>query len=112
MKCKECGADVSDKAAVCQHCGAPVAKPKPSTSNAALIVVPVGAVVLFAVLGTLLPPKPPDPEAEAKAVARKTIELCWQEQQRKSLSPDTQRFIAGACEQAEADFIRRYGHKP
>ena len=44
--------------------------------------------------------------------SRRAIEVCWDEQQRKSLDPAQQRFIAGACESMEAKFVAKYGHKP
>lgn len=52
------------------------------------------------------------PEGKAKAKLRHGIELCWQEQQRKSLTPDVQRFIAGACEKMERDFEDRFHVRP
>lgn len=74
--------------------------------------VVIGFVALSWIVHPFLPASPHSQEAQDKALARKTIEACWREQQRKSLSPETQRFIAGACEQGEADFYRRNGHKP
>jgi hypothetical protein len=111
VKCIECGQPLSTQAATCPHCGAPAPKPvkKPRTG---WLVWPVGIVMALVVLAWILPPAPHSQEAQDKALARKTIEACWREQQRKSLSPETQRFIAGACEQGEADFYRKYGHKP
>jgi hypothetical protein len=38
--------------------------------------------------------------------------LCWQEQKRKSLSPDLGRFVAGACEKMEADFRAKHHREP
>ena len=47
-----------------------------------------------------------------KSKARQVIEMCWDEQERKSLSAGEAQFIAGACERMEEDFLRKYGHKP
>lgn len=52
------------------------------------------------------------PEAQERMRARDAIDLCWKEQQRKSLDPGAQRFIAGACEKMESDFTERYGQRP
>lgn len=49
------------------------------------------------------------PEAKAKHRARDKINLCWEEQRRKSLTPADQRFIASVCEKLEAEFVRDYG---
>lgn len=39
-------------------------------------------------------------------------ELCWQDHDRKSLDPETKRFVAGACEMKEREFVTKYGHNP
>ena len=44
--------------------------------------------------------------------ARRVIELCWEDQKRKSLDPATQRLVAGVCENLEAKFVAKLGHKP
>ena len=108
IKCNECGVQISDAAAACPHCGAPVPK-KPPTG---WLVWPVGIVFVLVVIAGIMPPSPHSQEAQDKAIARQTIETCWKEQQRKSLSPELQRFVAGACEKAEADFRRQYGREP
>lgn len=55
---------------------------------------------------------PVSPERQAKRDARAAIELCWEGQGKKSNSPSVGRFIAGACEKMEDDFVKQYGHKP
>ena len=52
------------------------------------------------------------PEGKERAKARDAIELCWKEQQRKSLDPAQARFIAGACEKMEDDFRRKHNRNP
>lgn len=52
------------------------------------------------------------PESEAKARARRTIETCWDNQEKKSNTPDMARMIAGACEKLEDDFRARFSAEP
>ena len=49
---------------------------------------------------------------EERRTVRDAIDLCWQDQQRKSNAPDIARFIAGACEKMENDFRNKYGVNP
>jgi len=43
---------------------------------------------------------------------RMAIKLCWKDQERKSLTPAEQRFIAGACESMEAKYREKHGRIP
>lgn len=52
------------------------------------------------------------PSLQERGSARRAIELCWSEQSRKSMSPDEQRFIAGACEGMERKFEAKYNARP
>lgn len=52
------------------------------------------------------------PEGQQRSRDRDAIDLCWKDQQRKSLDSGSQRFIAGACERMEADFRTRTGRNP
>lgn len=73
---------------------------------AAWIVGIVAAFLLFgAVAGS-------SPQAKEKAKARAAIDLCWEEQKRKSIDPPAQRFIAAACESMENRFVTEFGHRP
>jgi hypothetical protein len=67
VKCKECGAQVSDQAGKCPHCGAKVAKP---TSR--LTIGLVGLVSIFMVKcvydQSTRPPPPPPPAKSADQV--------------------------------------------
>lgn len=49
---------------------------------------------------------------QPKEQDRRAIDLCWEEQKRKSLDPQQQRFIAGACELMERNFTQKYGQRP
>lgn len=71
-----------------------------------IVGLAVAAFVVFAIVDAN------DPTSQAKASARNAIELCWSEQSRKSLTPGTQRFVAGACEQMERDFVQKYHARP
>lgn len=66
----------------------------------------VVAFVLWALIRT------PSPDEQAQSSQRRAIELCWSDQQRKSLPPDQARFIAGACESMEAQYRTRWGRAP
>lgn len=52
------------------------------------------------------------PEGQARSHERSAIELCWDGQKRKSLSPEEARFIAGACEKMEADYRAKWNRDP
>lgn len=47
-----------------------------------------------------------------KGKDRQVIELCWQDQGRKSLDPGAARFVAGACEMLEQRFREVHGTEP
>lgn len=101
--CRECGKEISDTAKTCPHCGAGVPRTK------WWLWVPLGLVVAFLAFGALVGNSP---EAREKAKERAAIDLCWDGHERKSLEPDTQRFIAQVCEKMESDFQLKHGHRP
>jgi hypothetical protein len=107
VACKECKKEISDATRICPSCGA-----KQWTSPWVWIVsapiIAFGAIMVFGALNSANQ----SPEDEAKHRSRAAVELCWQEQQRKSLDPSTQRFVASTCEMMEQKFLERYGHKP
>lgn len=72
-------------------------------------VWPLGGLAFF-VFWALV--RTPTPEENAKSAARDVIEACWKEQGRKSHDAAAARFIAGACEKAEADFRAKYRVSP
>jgi hypothetical protein len=53
-----------------------------------------------------------DPATAERWRAADAIDLCWEEQKRKSLSPNSQQFVAGTCEMMENDFRQKYGRNP
>jgi hypothetical protein len=52
------------------------------------------------------------PDGEARIKERRTIEACWEQQGRKSLTPQAARFVAGACEKLEADYRAKWNRDP
>jgi len=103
--CRECGKEISTTAKACPNCGASV----PRSGMPKWLWVPIGLVagfVLMLVIGALAPP--PDEEDRA----RMTIKACWEQQGRKSNTPDTARGLAGACEWMEREFQAKYRHAP
>lgn len=68
-----------------------------------------GAVAAFLIFGATVGNTP---EAKARMASKDAISLCWKEQERKSLTPGAQRFVAGACEKMEADYRAKWGRNP
>lgn len=52
IKCRECGTEISDKAAACVKCGAPLKAIKPKGKTGCLPVI-FGVVAVFVVIGAL-----------------------------------------------------------
>jgi hypothetical protein len=67
------------------------------------------AAAAFIAFGFMLPDTP---ETRERAHSREVIRSCWHEQERKSLSPEAARFVAGACEQMESDFRAKWNLEP
>lgn len=100
--CSECNKEMSTTAKVCPNCGA-----TQNTSSGAWrwwVGIPLVLFIVMIVAG--------QGGDKQKAQSRAAIDLCWNEQERKSLDPSGARFIAGACERMESEFIQKYGHKP
>lgn len=66
-----------------------------------VIGLPVAFLAFLFALGAILKATDTPPSASTQSSA--AIDLCWQEQAKKSNTPDQARFIAGACEKMEAD---------
>ena len=74
----------------------------------ALIVAAVlfGCFMLFGFI------RSSDPEVQARRKEEQAIQLCWEDQGRKSLDPQTARFVAGMCEELERRYVAKHGRKP
>ncbi|MCX5592542.1 SHOCT domain-containing protein [Alcaligenes endophyticus] len=71
----------------------------------------LGAVVVFVLLLLLGQCKLSEGLTE-KQNARNSIKYCWEETERKALSPSEQRFTARTCEYMESEFEKKYGYQP
>ncbi len=101
--CHECGGEIGTSARWCPKCGARVPRTK------WWLWIPLALLLAFFVFGAVVSTTP---AAKERAAARQVIELCWEEQQRKSIDPPTQRFVASTCEMLERDFTQKYGVRP
>lgn len=122
ISCSECRREISDKAAACPNCGAPVGSAAPITNRWAeppvqkkssiwkwVLGVPIGGFVLMMIIGSC---SGNTPEGESRAASRSAIKACWNEQGRKSLDPAMGRLVASACEKMERDFRDKWGVSP
>jgi hypothetical protein len=121
-RCSECSREISDKAAACPGCGAPVTKaaptPPPPKSigqknvgcGTVVIVFVVLGVIFLAILGKINPEDPAVREERQRAAL--AIEICWKDYEKKSLDPGTKRFVASVCEKMEGDFRKKYRRDP
>ena len=105
--CRECGAEISTTAKACPKCGA---KPKRRRLWPWLLSTPFLALGALFLLGSIMDAV--DYKPSEKSQARRAIELCWDNQGRKSNSAGSAQFIAGACEQMERDFRSRFNASP
>jgi len=101
--CGECAREGSDKAAACPHCGAK--KPKAKTWLYLLLGVPAVLIAFVSVVGS-------KPEVQARSQDQRAIDMCWEDQGKKSHDPGTARFIAGACEKMEENYTAKHGRRP
>lgn len=85
--------------------------PPPKRVGGPLWVWIVGAIAVLAGLISLAPPPDPKEAAanEEQWRLKRKIDFCWEEQARKSMKPEVQRFVASVCENLEADYFRQYG---
>ncbi|MES2973404.1 MAG: zinc ribbon domain-containing protein [Pseudomonadota bacterium] len=120
IACGECGKEISDKAAACPHCGAPLAAPTatpmlvlepPPKSSVWGWVLGIAGVLVVAFFGLGFAASN-SPDGQEKQRARDVIALCWSDYERKSASPSTKTVIAAQCERFENDFESRWRHKP
>lgn len=111
--CRECGVQVSAGARSCPQCGARPAGLREAggkLGRVAILAV-LGCFVFLLALGAFVDTSP-SPELEAMTDAKRAIKSCWKEQGRKSLEPEMARVVAGACEELEADYKRKYRIAP
>lgn len=103
IQCPECGTEMSTEAKACPKCGAVRKRTK------WWLWIPLGGVSIVLFFGWASAQNPANKE---RIVAREAISLCWKDQERKSVSPSTQRLMAGVCEKMEADFVSKWGSRP
>ena len=110
VNCTECNKEISDKAKSCPHCGA---KKKASWLWLKLLIgIPVGLFLLMMFIGWMSSGNSSGSSSSAKSRDRDAIQMCWQEQSRKSLDPGAARLAAGACEMMERNFRGTYNAQP
>lgn len=112
ITCSECSAQISDKAASCPSCGNPLTAAAAVHKPVPVQIVKPKSNMIWWVLGTpvalfglvmAIGSANNGPDAQARARQRDAIDLCWKEQGKKSMDPSTGRFVAGFCEQMQAD---------
>lgn len=104
IACQDCGKAFSDSSRACPFCG----WRRPSGALKWLLV-PLALGALFLMWGASISSTP---EGQARASERAAIDLCWQDQRRKSLDAGTAQFVAGACEMMEDRFRQKWGRNP
>lgn len=68
IKCKECGDQVSDKAASCPKCGAPIAKKNKGPSGCMMVfLIFVGVLILLLFIGKVSKKKEAPSQIESSA---------------------------------------------
>lgn len=105
IACRECGNEISTDARACPKCGAINRQPKSKT----WLLIPLFLIAVVFIWGLSISNTP---EAKAKARERAAIDMCWEEHERKSLDPATQRFVASTCEMMEDKFRKEHGVNP
>ena len=110
--CKVCKKQFSNTN-ICPDCGA---KYTEQDSISPMLLGGVGVVALFvlfvAVSSNDATPTQSQSTADRKSNDRAAIGLCWEDHQKKSLEPSTQRLVASTCEMMERQFVEKYNHKP
>lgn len=141
ITCRECGHQVSDQAAACPSCGAPVERvPSPiltpssvsqNPSNAASVgkafLILVGLGVGFVILASInehYNPAPPLTEAQAASVQegidrqreQRAIEYCddrYKEMNAdRQYTPEMLRFHSTTCDKMRSDYRAKWGQEP
>lgn len=118
VTCTECGNAVSDKAAACPKCGAPVSSaakyvPEPShwLRNTVIVVVVLGA--LFIGWGAMLASTP---EGKERILMRDAIDYCDSETERLKddprMSPGPVGLHMDACDKLRNDYRAKWNREP
>lgn len=111
VTCSECDKQISDAALTCPHCGAPRLPPirqEPAQGMSGIkkaLLWIVGLVAAFFAFGAVFG----DPQ---KQRAREAIERCYGPVNDPLLDIGARRLANETCRMMEADFERRFGHRP
>lgn len=99
IKCRDCGLQISDSAAICPACGS-----KKSSSKYLIIVVPVAVVAAFFIYGAAVSAgRTPEQDKQIK-----TIRYCEEQVEKTNYNP----IAIGACELLKAEYIKKWGSYP
>lgn len=116
--CPHCAETIKEEAVRCKHCHADLSEAvqtptlpetKPVGFLAKMIIVIVVLVVGFLGFGAIVGNSP---EGQAKAHARRAIDLCRDNESSYRGPSGALAIISGACEKLETDFRTRFGHAP
>lgn len=108
IACKECSGQVSETAATCPHCGAPVAvadKHKNGSAWPWLIGLPIGLAIL-AMLATA--PMSPEQRSDKNLYKHCLSDLESLDRARSPVAA----IKADLCERFRADYIKKWGSTP
>ena len=76
------------------------------------LMLAISSIPAAALVGVFLLGSGQSVARDEQSRARTAIKLCWEEYERKSLDPQTKRFVASTCEMMERDFQKKFGRKP
>jgi hypothetical protein len=86
-----------------------IATPKPRLVRW-IIGVPVALFALLMLVSQIFFAASPDKETQW--IERETIRLCWKEREKGAKANTPAQFVAGQCEQLEADYKTHWGANP
>lgn len=128
VKCRECGRDISDQAASCPGCGAPLYRAPVSVAagnstgrQLALAVVLLGFLAilflgLMAFLGRSSNGSPGVGSVSTQQHEREVVEYCREDYAKKKDDPRLDRnalsIVYAACEKLENDYRAKWGRDP
>lgn len=139
IKCDECGREISDKAAACPGCGAPVLASTPVPAPAielqqatapaddkrGIVFAPIVIISVATAVAVLLSAISPDRSSKSQVTAAReadernrlkhTIEYCEDRYKEmnadRQYTPDMLRFHSRACERMREDYKSRWGRE-